>query len=50
MSSKFNPFKLADDIYFNGLSPMNNLSQDELELIERVIDYHSGTKYNYGDE
>ena len=47
MSSKFNPFKLADHIYFNGLNPSNKLSQDELDLIEYVMDYHSKTKYDY---
>ena len=47
MSSKFNPFKVADHIYFNGLNPNNELSQDELDLVERVIDYHSKTKYDY---
>ena len=25
MSSKFNPFKVADSIYFNGLNPTNTL-------------------------
>ena len=47
MSSKFNPFKIADHIYFNGLNPTHNLSQDELDLVETVIDYHSRTKYDY---
>lgn len=44
---KFNPFQIADWIYFNGLNPNNNLSEDEMELVERVIDYHSKTKYDY---
>ena len=26
LSSKFNPFKVADHIYFNGLNPNNKLS------------------------
>ena len=47
MSSKFNPFKLADEIYFNGLNPTSKLSQDELDLIGRVMEYHSRTKYDY---
>ena len=47
MSSKFNPFKVADHIYFNGLNPTNNLSDDELALVETVIDYHSRTRYDY---
>ena len=47
MSSKFNPFKLADHIFFNGLNPNNELSNDELDLVERVIDYHSKAKYDY---
>lgn len=47
MSTKFNPFKIADHVYFNGLNPTNELSQDELDLVEMVIDYHARTKYNY---
>jgi hypothetical protein len=47
MSSKFNPFKVADHIYFNGLNPTNKLSDDELDLVEMVIDYHARTKYDY---
>ena len=47
ISSKFNPFKTADSIYFNGLNPTNKLSNDELDLVEMVIDYHSRTKYDY---
>ena len=47
ISSKFNPFKVADNIYFNGLNPTNKMSEDELNLVEMVIDYHSRTKYNY---
>lgn len=47
MSPKFDPFKIADDIYFNGLNPMNSLSKDELDLVESVLDYHSRTKYDY---
>ena len=50
MSSKFNPFKLADHIFFNGLNPQNNLTNDELDLVEDVLDYHSRTKYNYENE
>ena len=47
MSSKFNPFKIADHIYFNGLNPTHSLSNDELDLVETVLDYHAKTKYNY---
>lgn len=50
MSSKFNPFKVADNIYFNGLNPTHGLSKDELDLVETVIDYHSRTKYDYETE
>lgn len=50
MSPKFDPFKIADDIYFNGLNPMNNLSKDELDLVESVLDYHSRTKYDYKNQ
>lgn len=47
MSSKFNPFKVADHIYFNGLNPTHGLSDDELELVQTVLDYHAKTRYNY---
>ena len=47
ISSKFNPFKVADNVYFNGLSPTNQLSDDELDLVGWVIDYHARTKYDY---
>ena len=47
ISPKFNPFKIADNIYFNGLNPTNKLSNDELDLVEMVMDYHSKTKYDY---
>lgn len=47
ISSKFNPFKTADNVYFSGLSPTNELSDDELSLVEKVMDYHARTKYDY---
>lgn len=47
MSAKFNPFKIADHIYFNGFNPNNGLSKDELDLVETVLNYHSRTKYSY---
>lgn len=47
ISTKFNPFKIADYIYFNGLNPTNKLSEDELALVEMVIDYHAKPKYDY---
>ena len=47
ITSKFNPFKIADDIYFNGLNPTHELSGDELDLVEMVLDYHSRPKYDY---
>jgi len=47
MPSSFNPFKVADHVYFNGLNPDNGLSADEMDLVERVIDYHSKPKYDY---
>jgi hypothetical protein len=50
MSSKFNPFKLADEIYFNGLNPTSKLSQDELDLIGCVMEYHSRTNYDYEEK
>ena len=50
ISSKFDPFRIADDIYFNGLNPMNSLSQDELDLVEMVLNYHSRTKYDYKEQ
>jgi hypothetical protein len=50
ISPKFNPFKLADHIFFNGLNPTNQLSQDELDLVEMVMEYHSKTKYDYAAE
>ena len=50
ISSKFNPFKVADHVYFNGLNPTNELSQDELDLVEMVIDYHARPKYNYEEQ
>lgn len=50
MSPRFNPFKLADEIYFNGLNPTNKLTQDELDLIGTVLDYHARTKYNYQEQ
>ena len=50
MSSKFDPFRIADDIYFHGLNPTNNLSQDELDLVEMVLNYHSRTKYDYRNQ
>ena len=50
MSSKFNPFKIADHVFFNGLNPTNQLSDDELELVQRVLEYHSRTKYDYKNQ
>lgn len=50
MSSKFNPFNVADHIWFNGLNPKNTLTQDELSLVDMVIDYHSKTKYDYANQ
>ena len=50
MSSRFNPFKIADYVYFNGLNPQHQLSDDELDLVETVIDYHSRTKYDYREQ
>ena len=47
ISTKFNPFRIADEVYFHGLSPTNELSQDELSLVEMVLDYHARTKYDY---
>ena len=47
ISTKFNPFAIADHIFFNGLNPDHGLSEDELDLVEQVIDYHSKTKYDY---
>lgn len=47
ISPKFNPFKIADHIFFNGLNPTHQLSQDELDLVEMVMEYHSKTKYDY---
>ena len=45
--NRFNPFNVADHIYFNGLNPNNTLSQLELQLVEMVINYHSKPKYDY---
>lgn len=50
MSSKFNPFKVADHIYFNGYNHSSGLSEDELELVQQVLDYHAKTKYDYKTE
>lgn len=50
ISSKFNPFKIADNVYFNGLNPTNELSEDELSLVEKVMDYHARTKYDYEEQ
>ena len=50
ISSKFNPFKVSDNVYFNGLNPTNKLSEDELSLVEKVMDYHARTKYNYEEQ
>ena len=50
ISPKFNPFKIADHIFFNGLNPTNQLSQDELDLVEMVMEYHSKPKYDYKAE
>lgn len=47
MSTKFNPFKVADSIFFNGLNPNNKLTEDELALVQDVIDYHSKPMYDY---
>ena len=47
MSSKFNPFKVADHIWFNGLNPEHSLSEDELSLVDMVIDYHQKPRYDY---
>ena len=47
MSVKFNPFAVADHIYFNGLNPNNQLSEDELALVGTVLDYHARTRYDY---
>lgn len=33
ISPKFNPFKIADHIWFNGLNPNNGLTQDEMGLV-----------------
>jgi hypothetical protein len=29
------------------LNPTHNLSKDEMDLVETVIDYHSRTRYDY---
>ena len=50
ISPKFNPFKIADQIWFNGLNPQNNLSDDEMDLVQRVIDWRWKTKYDYEKE
>ena len=50
MSNRFNPFKIADEIWFNGLNPNSNLTKDELDLVERVVDYHAKTKYDYQNQ
>lgn len=50
ISSKFNPFRISDNVYFNGLSPTNELSQDETSLVEKVMDYHARTKYDYENQ
>ena len=47
ISPKFNPFKVADDIYFHGLNPNNSLSEDEKSLVQMVLDYHAKTMYDY---
>lgn len=47
MSPKFNPFKIADMVYFEGLSPTNGLTEDEIDLVDMVLNYHSRSKYNY---
>ena len=50
MSTKFNPFKVADSVYFNGIKPTHGLSEDELALVQDVIDYHAKPKYDYQSE
>lgn len=50
ISSKFDPFKVADWVYFHGLNPDHQLSQDELDLVDLCVDYHSRTKYDYRRE
>lgn len=50
ISSKFNPFKVSDHVYFNGLNPTNKLSEDELSLVEKVMDYHARTRYDYENQ
>lgn len=50
ISSRFNPFKVADHIYFNGLNPDNGLSDDEMGLVEMVLDFHSKPKYDYSTQ
>lgn len=47
MSSRLNLFKVADDVWFNGLNPNNRLSNDELDLVERILNYHARTMYDY---
>ena len=37
MSPKFNPFKIADHIWFNGLNPNNKLTQDEMDLVQSAF-------------
>ena len=50
MSSQFNPFKVADHIWFNGLNPNHQLSDDELALVQDVLDYHARGKYDYRNQ
>ena len=50
MSSKFNPFKVADHIWFNGLNPNNQLTDDELSLVEMVVNYHAKPRYDYKNQ
>lgn len=47
ISPQFHPFKEADRIYFNGFKPTSNLSRDELDLVEMVLNFHGKTKYDY---
>lgn len=47
ISAQFHPFKEADRIYFNGFRPTSGLSQDEIDLVEMVLNYHGKTKYDY---
>ena len=44
ISPKFNPFKIADHIFLNGLNPQNSLSEDEMDLVEKVLEWRWKTK------